>query len=112
MTSIFKPPPITTVQRQALVLESGELVFDTDQQAAYWGDGATLGGKQGLVSAFDFNQAAALTQWDITHNLGRNPAVTIIDTVDDEVEGRIVYNTINDLTLIFTSPIAGNAYLT
>ena len=45
MTSIFKPPPITQAQRIVLVLEDGELVYDTDLKQIFTGDGVTLGGK-------------------------------------------------------------------
>jgi hypothetical protein len=42
--AIFKAPKVTTNQRQALVLEVSELVYDLDQKAFYGGDGATPGG--------------------------------------------------------------------
>ena len=44
MSSILKPPTCTTSQRVANILESGELVFDVDEQAFYTGDGTTAGG--------------------------------------------------------------------
>jgi hypothetical protein len=42
--AIFKAPKVTTNQRQTLVLEVSELVYDLDQKAFYGGDGATPGG--------------------------------------------------------------------
>lgn len=42
--AIFIPPPITTADRTPLVLEQGELVFDTDLNTFWYGDGATAGG--------------------------------------------------------------------
>ena len=44
MASILKPPTCTTAQRTAHILESGELVFDTDAASFYTGDGSTYGG--------------------------------------------------------------------
>jgi len=51
------------------------------------------------------------TTWVITHNLGFRPSVTVIDLDGDVVNGDIAYNTINQLTLIFSSEIKGEAYL-
>jgi hypothetical protein len=42
--AIFKAPKITTSQRLSLVLDTSELVYDTDQKIFYGGDGATTGG--------------------------------------------------------------------
>lgn len=42
--AIFKVPRITSLQRNGLVLGVGEIVFDTDQDCYYGGDGALLGG--------------------------------------------------------------------
>lgn len=44
MPGIFKLPSITTAQRTGLVLGQRELVFDTDLNAVYRGDGTTAGG--------------------------------------------------------------------
>lgn len=42
--AIFKTPKITTIQRETLILDISELVFDIDQNIFYGGDGKTLGG--------------------------------------------------------------------
>lgn len=42
--AIFKVPRITTLQRNNLVLGLGEIVFDTDQELYYGGNGEDLGG--------------------------------------------------------------------
>ena len=42
--AIFKTPKITTLQRLDLVLDTSELVYDTDQRIFYGGDGLTPGG--------------------------------------------------------------------
>lgn len=56
-------------------------------------------------------QMANSTAWTITHNLGFRPSVTIIDLDGDVVNGDIAYNTINQLTITFSSAIKGEAYL-
>ena len=41
---IFKAPKITTSDRTSLVLDDGEIVYDTDLQKFFKGDGTTSGG--------------------------------------------------------------------
>lgn len=40
----FKLPQLTTAQRIVLVLDAREIVYDTDLNVLYYGDGSTLGG--------------------------------------------------------------------
>lgn len=49
--------------------------------------------------------------WTITHNLGFRPSVTVIDLDGDVVNGDILYNTNNQLTITFSSTTKGEAYL-
>jgi hypothetical protein len=42
--AILRVPRITTAQREVLVLLDGEIVFDTELQKFYGGDGVTVGG--------------------------------------------------------------------
>ncbi len=42
--AILRVPRITTAQREGLVLLDGEIVFDTDIQKFFGGDGSTAGG--------------------------------------------------------------------
>lgn len=57
------------------------------------------------------NQEAASNNWIVNHNLGKRPSVTVVDTGDNEVEGDVYYNSLNQLTIIFSSPFSGKAYL-
>jgi hypothetical protein len=50
--------------------------------------------------------------WNITHNLGYNPSVDIIDNGGNSIEGDISYTNTNTLTITFTSLVSGFAYLT
>lgn len=56
-------------------------------------------------------QSANSTAWTITHNLGFRPSVTVIDLDGDVVNADIAYNTINQLTITFSSATKGEAYL-
>jgi len=42
--AVFRVPRITTSQRSSLLLQIGEIVYDTDQNMFYGGDGVTSGG--------------------------------------------------------------------
>lgn len=73
--AIFKAPKVTTAQRNTLILEVSELVYDMDQKAFYGGDGSTPGGfLVGESSGFIVEQID-LTQEDIN-----NKYVTLTQT--------------------------------
>ena len=65
---------------------------------------------------YTHNQSAASATWTITHNLNKFPSVTVIDSGDSVVQGEILFNSANQLTLTFyagggTSAFSGKAYL-
>lgn len=74
---------------------------------------------QNVISAIDYvpatshahDQSIASATWNITHNLNKYPSVTITDSAGDEVEGEVRYNGANSLTVKFSAPFAGKAYL-
>lgn len=57
------------------------------------------------------NQSLASDEWVITHNLGKYPSVTVVDSANDEVEGSINYVSINQLIVTFSAPFSGRAFL-
>lgn len=56
-------------------------------------------------------QLSASTSWTITHNLGRHPAVTIVDSAGTVVLGDVTYLSSNQVRLDFSAAFTGNAYL-
>jgi hypothetical protein len=56
-------------------------------------------------------QSVAATSWAITHNLGYMPSITVIDSGGNEVEGDMVYNDTNTVTISFSAQMSGIAYL-
>lgn len=61
---------------------------------------------------FNFTQGAAASIWNITHNLGKYPSVSVVDTGDTSVLGGAVeYTNTNQLTITFSSSFAGKAFL-
>lgn len=49
--------------------------------------------------------------WNITHNLGKIPSVTVTDSSGTEIEGDVLHNDSNSLKLTFSAAFAGFADL-
>jgi len=72
----------------------------------------SLPGRKGDSGGFyEHNQSAVADVWSITHNLGFNPNVTVIDSGESIVEAEICYNNTNSLEIRFSHGISGKAYL-
>jgi hypothetical protein len=63
-----------------------------------------------LVS-YVHNQGAAITEWQVTHNLNFYPNVTIVDSSGTIVEAEVTYTNPTVLSLTFSAPLSGKAYL-
>ena len=63
------------------------------------------------VPTFVFTQGVPATVWNIQHNLGKFPSITVIDTGDTVVTGEYTYIDNNNVTLTFSAGFAGKAYL-
>jgi hypothetical protein len=76
-------------------------------------DGTNVVLAMDYVPALSYNhdQAVASNTWVINHNLNKYPSVTITDSANDEVEGEVRYNGLNSLTVRFSAPFSGKAYL-
>ena len=77
-----------------------ELWYDTDAPAT--GGGAV---------SYIHTQGAPAASWVVDHNLGWYPNVLVEDSGGTTVEGDIVYNSVNKLTLTFSAAFAGVAYV-
>ena len=81
-----------------------ELWFDPDAS------GGGSGGGGGPMS-YVHNQGVAASTWVIDHNLGWFPNVVVEDSGGSTVEGEVVFNTMDQLTLSFSGAFSGIAYL-
>ena len=63
------------------------------------------------VPTFVFTQGVPATVWNIQHNLGKFPSITVIDNADTVVTGEYTYIDNNNVTLTFSAGFAGKAYL-
>ena len=57
------------------------------------------------------DQQVASNTWVVIHELDKFPSVSIVNTANQAVVGDITYNTLNQLTITFTSQISGKAYI-
>lgn len=112
--SVFKLPRITTVQRTPLVLELGELVYDTDLDAVFRGDGTTAGGQPLGAGSPNYvhTQGSASTAWTVNHNLGFRPAVEVFSVGGAEIDAEVLHTSVNQTVITFTTSTAGSARLT
>jgi hypothetical protein len=62
-------------------------------------------------SVYVHSQNTPLSSWVIEHNLEFFPNVTVVDSGGTQVEGNVVYNNINSVTIDFSTAFAGKAYL-
>lgn len=54
-------------------------------------------------------QAAPSAVWVVNHNLGRRPAVIVIDSADTVVYGDVEYTSLDTVTITFSAPFSGSA---
>ena len=74
--------------------------------------GNKTGAELGIVNDknFVYVQATSSDIWEITHNLNKYPAVTVVDSGGSVVVGEIVYIDKNNVRITFASAFSGKAY--
>ena len=55
-------------------------------------------------------QAQAAKVWKVVHNLGKRPAVTVVDSAGSAVVGEVDYLDDNTVRLTFSAAFSGTAY--
>lgn len=61
--------------------------------------------------SFEHDQGLPASVWTIIHNLGRKPSITVVNNSGIVVYGRMEYIDDNTLTITFSAPFSGKAYL-
>ena len=69
----------------------------------------------GLVSGkgdshYVHNQPDPESVWEITHNLNKKPAISVVDSTDTLVVGEVEYINNNSVRLTFVGAFSGKAY--
>ena len=60
---------------------------------------------------FIFTQGVASTVWNVSHDLGKFPSISVVDTANTVVTGQYEYTDNNNVILTFSAAFAGKAYL-
>ena len=63
------------------------------------------------LSTFTHTQAVPASVWTITHNLGRRPSVTVVDSAGSVVICDPTYTSDDQVVITFAAPFSGHAYL-
>lgn len=63
------------------------------------------------VLSYTFEQQISSSSWTINHNLGYRPATTVQDYGKITIEGEVNHVSVNSLTITFSAPVSGYAYL-
>ena len=63
------------------------------------------------VPTFVFEQGAPATTWNIQHNLGKFPSVSVINNNNVVINGEVTYIDNNNVQLNFSAGFTGKAYL-
>jgi hypothetical protein len=56
-------------------------------------------------------QTVPALEWTVTHNLGKYPSVSIVDSAEEEVIGEVEYVDTNSLIVKFTAAFSGKAFI-
>lgn len=89
---------------------NGELVaFGTGAKKVFVDVSARI--INGVKNGYIHNQSIASTTWVVNHNLNKFPSVSVVDSANTKVYGGVVYNSENQLTLIFSSAFSGKAFI-
>ena len=72
---------------------------------------------EAIVESYNYNtsythqQPTASATWTITHNMGRFPSISVVDSAGTIVNGVENYTSNNELTITFNAAFSGTAYL-
>lgn len=72
---------------------------------------------EAIVESYNYNtsythqQPTASATWTITHNMGRFPSISVVDSAGSIVNGVEQYTSNNELTITFNAAFSGTAYL-
>jgi len=91
-----------------ILSSDGQVVVTSDSQPS-----TTVSTTTAIIGPVTYvhAQGSAASSWTITHNLGRRPSVTIVDSGGNVQIGEVLYNSDNQITVTFAAAFGGYAYL-
>lgn len=103
-----RPAPSTVLAKTFFLDKTTGSLYRCRDDGGSW-DAVT--GGSGASFAYVHDQQVPQSTWTVVHNLNGFPNVTVIDSASREVEGDVTYDSVNQLTLTFSAPFGGKAYL-
>lgn len=92
--------------------EDGKSAYEIAKEHGYTGTEAewleSLKGTGG-DKHYIHKQETSSDTWEVTHDLGKEPAVTVVDSAGTEVIGEVEYVSLNKCILRFQAPFSGKA---
>jgi len=73
-------------------------------------DNTVPGGGGSGDKTFVYTQVTASASWSVAHNLGKNPAVSVVDSGGNELLVDVDYIDLNNCTLQFGAATSGRAF--
>ena len=64
-----------------------------------------------VKSGYVFTQGTPASVWTINHNLGKYPAINVVDETNTEVVGEVNYTNNNQIVVTFSAAFSGKAFL-
>ena len=101
---VQKTPDVYTLTLTSL---TGNGSFDVDK---FYDFAVFTLSSQGAPT-FIFTQGVAATTWNIQHNLGKFPSVSVINNNNIVINGEVTYIDNNNVQLNFSAGFSGKAYL-
>lgn len=93
--------------------EAPNVTIEVTEQEATISEGVV--GLQGAAGSgdkhYEHTQSTPSAVWTIIHNLGKRPAVTVIDSGGNEWQSAVEHISVNQCVVRFTYPFSGSAYL-
>ena len=83
--------------------QSGSLTAGKVYSFAEYGGGGDL--------TYEHVQSAASTTWNVAHNLDKKPSVSIADSADNILYGKITHTDLNNLVITLSAATSGKAYI-
>ena len=81
---------------------NGSLVVDKHYALVAFGGGTD--------KTYTHTQNSGATTWSVTHNLGKQPSVTVVDVNNVQGYGIVTHTNANELTITFPGNTTGKAY--
>jgi hypothetical protein len=106
--NVTEPAPLNVVIRG---VNAYRLVLTQTILQGPKGDKGDPGNSTGGDLTYTHNQMIAASTWTVNHNLGKYPAVTVVDSAGDHVLANINYPDTATVIITFSSSNAGKAFL-